>query len=340
MKNIHLIPTDKPSRLWKDLDSNQLNLYNRPLPNSNVYPLCHKCLNQHIYITNSEEIKYGDWFINSSNQVVKCNKELEIYLTTNFTKIPKHKIILTTDQDLIKDGVQQIDDDFLEWFVKNPSCEEVEVEKICNNCGDKNCVHAICHSQIAKNKGNAYKITIPKEEPKYPIGGFAPGNYHCTCVNCKVQFRGDKRAVQCEPCAIEMTNTKIKVNDKKGIEIDRQESLNLKKLELQLDNNLAKETKESLTDWLHSKRNKQESLEEAAKNHLQKWRLLNNIHLSNILHAERCKNDFIEGAKYQAERMYSEEEVLELLHKRMIYTLSDDYQETTTLKWFEQFKKK
>jgi hypothetical protein len=36
------------------------------------------------------------------------------------------KIILTTDQDLIKDGVQAIDDEFLEWFVKNPSCEEVE----------------------------------------------------------------------------------------------------------------------------------------------------------------------------------------------------------------------
>jgi len=39
------------------------------------------------------------------------------------------KIILTTDQDLIKDGIQAIDDEFLEWFVKNPSCEYVEVEK-------------------------------------------------------------------------------------------------------------------------------------------------------------------------------------------------------------------
>lgn len=36
---------------------------------------------------------------------------------------------------------------------------------------------------------------------KYPIGGFAPGSYQCKCVTCKERFMGDKRAVQCEPCA-------------------------------------------------------------------------------------------------------------------------------------------
>lgn len=52
-------------------------------------------------------------------------------------------------------------------------------------------------------------------------------------------------------------------------------------------------------DALVKKNKEKETLEEAAENHLQKWRLLNNIHLSNILHAERCKNDFIAGAKWQ-----------------------------------------
>jgi hypothetical protein len=37
----------------------------------------------------------------------------------------------------------------------------------------------------------------------------------------------------------------------------KQETLNLNKLESQLDNALAKETKESLTNWLDSKRNKE-----------------------------------------------------------------------------------
>lgn len=45
-------------------------------------------------------------------------------------------------------------------------------------------------------------------ENKYPIGGYAPGNYTCNCVTCKTQFTGDKRAVQCEPCAIKTTTAK------------------------------------------------------------------------------------------------------------------------------------
>lgn len=40
------------------------------------------------------------------------------------------------------------------------------------------------------------------EEKKYPIGGFAPGNYHQRCGACGRSFFGDKRAYQCEPCAI------------------------------------------------------------------------------------------------------------------------------------------
>lgn len=38
-------------------------------------------------------------------------------------------------------------------------------------------------------------------ENKYPIGGYAPGNYQCKCVTCGGGFIGDKRAVQCHPCA-------------------------------------------------------------------------------------------------------------------------------------------
>ena len=45
--------------------------------------------------------------------------------------------------------------------------------------------------------------TITMSNNKYPVGGYAPGNYHCTCCVCGNKFHGDKRAVECEPCAIE-----------------------------------------------------------------------------------------------------------------------------------------
>jgi len=38
------------------------------------------------------------------------------------------------------------------------------------------------------------------EDKKYPIGGYAPGNYSCACKSCGVEFLGDKRAFQCEKC--------------------------------------------------------------------------------------------------------------------------------------------
>lgn len=45
-----------------------------------------------------------------------------------------------------------------------------------------------------------------KSKINYPIGGFAPGMYMCKCTNCKDDFFGDKRSVQCEPCAINLVN--------------------------------------------------------------------------------------------------------------------------------------
>ena len=78
-------------------------------------------INNNIYITNDEQAKEGDWgYIPFQGGDVK--------LVGKYFADDWKKIILTTDQDLIKDGVQAIDDEFLEWFVKNPSCEEIKIE--------------------------------------------------------------------------------------------------------------------------------------------------------------------------------------------------------------------
>ncbi len=130
--------------------------------------------NSIILVDENAEIKEGDWVVFNELEIVKCtySKNGEFLFSEPLTSSSNHhfsyfkKIILTTDQDLIKDGVQAIDDEFLEFIVKNPSCERVEVEKICNNCEEINCIHAVCSSQIALKKGVTYKIIIPKEEPE------------------------------------------------------------------------------------------------------------------------------------------------------------------------------
>lgn len=41
-------------------------------------------------------------------------------------------------------------------------------------------------------------------KPKYPVGGYAPGNYMGRCVRCDGRFINmDKRALHCFPCAVE-----------------------------------------------------------------------------------------------------------------------------------------
>ena len=130
-------------------------------------------IGKELFITSEEEIKAKDWIISkSTGELIKSSKS---YCANNeYGK----KIILTTDQDLIKDGVQAIDDEFLEWFVKNPSCEEVEIgegvryedEWIDNEDGGEIFQHQYC----------CYKISIPKEEPKQ-IKCYCGHTSYCDC---------------------------------------------------------------------------------------------------------------------------------------------------------------
>ena len=83
------------------------------------------------------------------------------------------KIILTDNKDLIADGVQAIDDEFLEWFIENPSCEEVEID--CRLTIKENGIQELMKDEYYQKFPeelpncvfiNHYKIIIPKEEPK------------------------------------------------------------------------------------------------------------------------------------------------------------------------------
>jgi hypothetical protein len=122
MKNIHVLPTDKPSRLYLEFGDGDLCLAN------NILPQTKRSNNQHIYITSNEEIKEGEYALLGGSILSYHQMHKKWGMPQGL------KIILTTDQDLIKDGVQAIDNDFLEWFVKNISCESVEIERLENGC--------------------------------------------------------------------------------------------------------------------------------------------------------------------------------------------------------------
>ena len=158
MKNIHILSTDKPSRLYS---YKSIDLYlHSEIVDANSANL--NCKNQNIYITSDEEIKKEDWCMSL------CDDESyeEIYQCKNINLVDEEdkKIILTDNTDLIANGVQSIDDDFLEWFVKNPSCENVEVESFCKH-GDN------CPSKGAYDKQDlcdvGYEIILPKEDLSY-----------------------------------------------------------------------------------------------------------------------------------------------------------------------------
>ena len=179
MKNIHILPTSQPSRLifnslhksfcyQKEIDGMYIN--DGKVSGADFWSL-QKALNngfkpQHIYITSDEEIKKGDWTLmfDDLGNLFLCDKPQQ-YL--GYLGIEKghhlnkglRKIILTTDQDLIKDDVQAIDDEFLEWFVKNPSCEAVKViDEIIEDTSKDYIIG------LGQPYTTIYKIIIPKEE--------------------------------------------------------------------------------------------------------------------------------------------------------------------------------
>jgi len=279
MKNLHVLPTENPSRLMIDTIENKL--YLQPI-------LINKTINvlpQHIYITSDEDIKdvrphKGKWQL-EKGQIL--NKFPDYLTDLSECKL----VIMTTDQDLIADGVQAIDDEFLNWFVKNPTCEYVEVKHFGTCCGNQSitqCINCEKYNPI-------YKITIPKEEPKQE-----------TLENSKLALR-----------------------------------------EYILAN------KEKVTEDLQEMREKSgtgrdETLEEAADNYSENWEEITGLDYEDCVPFSINNFDFIAGAKWQSERMYSEEEVRELLIQRCKHfgtSLSpfDKLLLKQDLEWFEKFKK-
>jgi hypothetical protein len=146
MKNIFLLPTDKPSILY-GLPGDYFATTSRPLLPISIN---RNLKNWNIYITSDEKIK-DCWVLNTHFN--------EVYFCKGFYGIQPmiKKIVLTTDENLVNDNVQAIDNEFLGWFIKNPSCEYVDFIK------------------LRKEKGYnflGYEIIFPKEEWISPMRPF------------------------------------------------------------------------------------------------------------------------------------------------------------------------
>ena len=163
MKNIHILPTDKPSRIRIGNNRN----FVIGLTQSATVSKNDSYTNHNIYITSNEEIKVGDWVIefqkgDDIGEVHFINREYFIASYFIASDIQK-KIILTTDFTLAPD-VHKIPDEFLEWFIKNPSCEEVEIERGKLQIDDDG-------QEYGFPDMSKYKIIIPKEEQKQDYSG-------------------------------------------------------------------------------------------------------------------------------------------------------------------------
>jgi|694.fasta_scaffold06641_18 hypothetical protein len=255
MKNIFLVQTDKPSRLVKIKDILFYTTIENIIPRG-VY--------QHIYITSDEEIKDGEWMYNelSIGSISKATrKNIDGIKRDKEKGYTNHlyKIILTTDPDLIKDGVQAIDDEFLEWVVKNPSCEDVKWNAYPIN-PNGNVVatnRTYPFDGLISNFRIEYKIIIPKEEPKQYTFQELEG------------FEDFKKMIKPKQDEIDFMSKELDIERKRF--------------------------------------SKQKTLEEAAKN------FANNSAVTNYEEGINVGKyqGFIAGAKEQAKKMYSEQDMQE-----------------------------
>lgn len=124
-----------------------------------------------ILITSDDEINLGDWcFQVETNEIFKIKEILEkqqVYLDTdgkthydNFDPWNVKKIIMTTNSDLIADGVQSIDDKFIEWFINNSDCKFIKVMYLGNF-----------------NKVDSYELILPKQSNKWKLSNIETAKF-------------------------------------------------------------------------------------------------------------------------------------------------------------------
>lgn len=127
-KNVHTLAT-KNSKIGYVYESEQYHLFTN---GEDPHDICNNlAAPKHLYITSEEDINDGDWCLD----IRPCEEGLlhTIIYKKSFhweylDSSTERKIVFTTDSKLIEDNIQEISEEFLKYFVKNP-CDYIEVQK-------------------------------------------------------------------------------------------------------------------------------------------------------------------------------------------------------------------
>ena len=273
----------------------------------------YKIENEVYIVSNTENVNENCWIIVDDRLV-----QVSYLLSDEVAR--GNKVILTTNKLLIKDGVQAIPDEFLEWFVKNPSCEFVETLFHYPTIDDE--------GGYSLNLGY-WTIDIPKGEPK-----------QCDICNMFPILEGTNKCESCYSVIRHFLEQAPELKEHLLPELRKKQETSSVGAENQifkivLDEKWRPNKVSMIETDNNSVLKKQETLEEAAINHCKL--------IEDFPALENPIFSFREGAKWQQERSYSEEEVGELLYNVIgeygkHYGIMIDGKMLNDL--FEQFKKK
>ena len=309
-KNLWVIPTKNPSRLYYHLELKQFVLTNKIMLREFV-------INQNTYITNGEEIKGGDWFIFENKLFNALNFGDKEFICVrgkwglSHKRTECKKIILTTNKLLIKDGVQAIDNEFLSWFVKNSSCRFVKTIK------------TEFDANFLKPSGKYSKYYVGKEESIIGLPSLVEK------INYKIIIPSEENSIKAKNVVLGYkTSLTAQMLDKVELEELKQDysGVHLRHCyqgeyengcKYGEDDCPAKPLEES----------KQETLKEAAERYSYGGR------------EGGHRIPFIEGVKWQQERSYSEEDMKAAWTHGAVRSPREFMHLNNFYAWFEQFSK-
>jgi hypothetical protein len=160
MGNIRLLPSKNPSKLiYSKVREDGKIIYKLVFSREAIK--CNDGLlsgQRNIYITNNDYIGFS-YYLDGDLVRKGVIDDKDYWAVRKDYK----KIILTNDPDLIKDGVQEISDDFLLGFIKKPDSEYANTSSMCLDESQCKCdrVDSIC-------KKIHYTAEIVEEEPPQP----------------------------------------------------------------------------------------------------------------------------------------------------------------------------